>query len=65
LELIGALNDHENFACRDLSLGTTISSGIRGGSFYLLFYKQPNYHKDQNFKFFIEVIYEDISQKDL
>ena len=67
LELIGAVNDNENFICREV--GKQILSGmkitarnseIRGGSFNLLFYKQPNYLKDTQFRFFLEVVYEDI-----
>jgi len=31
----------------------------------LLFYKQPNYHKSQEFRFFVEMIYEDLTEQSL
>ena len=31
----------------------------------MLFYKQPKYHKSTKFDFFLEIVYEDLSQKDL
>ena len=57
LELIGVINDPQSFDV-EMSQG---SNGIIGGSFYLLFYKQPNYHKAGKFNFFVEIIYEDLS----
>ena len=72
LELIGAVNDPDQFSCREV--GKTLSTGmkiiarnseLRGGSFFLLFYQQPKYNKDQEFRFFVEFVYDDIGQKEL
>ena len=55
LELIGA--------CNDVAQETKV--GLVGKSFYLLFYRQPKYHKEVEFEFFVEIVYEDMQQKEL
>eukprot|EP00347_Sterkiella_histriomuscorum_P021347 403334303 len=60
LELIGAINDYQGF-----NKEATIVSGPIGKSFQLLFYKQPKYNKTHKFSFFIDIIYEDLGQKEL
>lgn len=73
LEIIGGVNDRDNFSCRDI--GRTMNSGIKittrqseiksGGSFYLVFYKRPEYAIKKNFSIFAEVVYEDFNENEL
>jgi hypothetical protein len=59
LEIIGGFNNHASFS------RYCIDSGIATTEFVIMFYKLPDYCKAKNFEFVIEIVDDEMNEKEM